>query len=404
MASSPQVRKSSAPAAAAAPLCRSALPLHSTASSASLASASVVSAALACVLLTLAGCKTGAGSVDDATLTRNIQTQLAADTSISGQPIQATVANGVATLNGSASNDAQRTIAARDAAGIAGVKEVVNNIAINAAPPASAQAIAPPPAPIPVPTPTNRSLLKPQPTRQAAEHQQAPIVRQQDAYNQPQQQYTPQPAPQPAPAQQAAPPPPPKPTFATLTIPSGNTLPIRVTQTLDSATTQADTTFSGVLASDIVIDGLVALPAGTPVSGHVDAVQEAAHFKGSALLTVSLTSVNRHGDHIAITTEPYTVTGKGRGTNTAEKTGGGAAVGAILGGIFGGGKGAAIGAAAGGGVGAGSNGVTRGQQVQIQSESVVRFRLANSITVRVRTDQADRPANSDPSLEHRPPS
>ena len=141
-----------------------------------------------------------------------------------------------------------------------------------------------------------------------------------------------------------------------------------------------------MVASDVIVDGVVAIPSGSNVSGHVDAVQEAGHFKGNSLLTVSLTDISRRGDRIAVTSEPYTVSGKGRGVNTAEKTGGGAAVGAVLGGIFGGGKGAAIGAAAGGGVGAGSNAVTRGQQVQIASESVVRFRLANPVNVRVRTD------------------
>jgi len=96
------------------------------------------------------------------------------------------------------------------------------------------------------------------------------------------------------------------------------------------------------------------------------------------------------------------VEGKGRGKNTAEKTGGGAAVGAILGGIFGGGKGAAIGAAAGGGVGAGANAVTRGQQVQIPSETVVRFKLSGPVTVRARADGGKHEDNGDPTLQHHP--
>ena len=91
--------------------------------------------------------------------------------------------------------------------------------------------------------------------------------------------------------------------------------------------------------------------------------------------------------------------GEGRGKNTAEKVGGGAAVGAILGGIFGGGKGAAIGAAAGGGVGAGANTVTRGQQVQIPSETVVRFKLSDPIIVHVTTGAFS--GDSGPDLERR---
>jgi hypothetical protein len=80
-------------------------------------------------------------------------------------------------------------------------------------------------------------------------------------------------------------------------------------------------------------------------------------------------------------TDAYDKQGAGRGKNTALKTGGGAAVGAILGGLLGGGKGAAIGAASGGGLGAGVNGVTKGQQVQIPTETLVTFHLQSPISV-----------------------
>ena len=331
--------------------------------------------------ITLTGCQPGAPPVTDASLTQAVQAQLAADHALIGIPLQTVVASSVVTLSGTVSNDAQRTIAARDAAGIAGVRQVINNIYL--APPITQQAAIAAPA-LPLPRRTAPSTPPPPPpavrtntarrTPAPVERQDAPPARQQQTYQAS--------ASQPQPAPVITPP-----TFRTLTVPSGNALPVRITQTLDSATTQTDSTFSGVLASDVVIDGIVAMPAGSPVTGHVDAVQEAAHFKGSSLLTVSLTGLTRRGDrNLALSTEPYTVEGKGRGKNTAVKTGGGAAVGALLGGIFGGGKGAAIGAAAGGGVGAGSNAITRGEQVQIPSESVVRFRLASPVTVRVRTD------------------
>ncbi len=55
--------------------------------------------------------------------------------------------------------------------------------------------------------------------------------------------------------------------------------------------------------------------------------------------------------------------------------GGGAILGAIIGGIAGGGKGAAIGAVAGGGAGAGAQIMTRGKEVHVPAETVLRFRL-----------------------------
>lgn len=363
-------------------------------------------AASACLVVALlaVGCKSNTPTPDDAALTRNSQAQISTDASLSGQPVTVSVAKGIASVNGSVLNDAQKTIAARDVAGVSGIKEVINNLTLGGAPLAAANVTAPLPmvAPLPPPVPVLTKLpaiaVPSKPTRaelarekeqerraeQQNARQSAPIERSQQPYP-PAQAYNPPPVPV-VPVQ---------PAFRNVSIPSGTTIPIRVTQTLDSATTQEGDTFSGVVASDVVVDGATVIPAGATVSGHVDTVHEAAHFKGSSLLTVSLATVSRRGDRVAISTEPYTVQGKGRGKNTAEKVGGGAAVGAILGGIFGGGKGAAIGAAAGGGVGAGANAVTKGQQVQIPSETVVRFHLAEPLSVRVRGDQNGNPRNGD---------
>jgi len=133
----------------------------------------------------------------------------------------------------------------------------------------------------------------------------------------------------------------------------------------------------------------------------VEAVQEAAHFKGNSLLTIGLTRLKNPGENVALSTEPYSVAGKGRGKNTAEKVGGGAAIGAILGGIFGGGKGAAIGSVAGGGLGAGANAVTKGEQVQIPSESLIRFHLTSAVPLRVSTNRT-RSTPVSPNLQPRP--
>ncbi len=342
----------------------------------------------------LSGCRAKPPLTDDA-LTTTVQNQLAADTAISGQPITVSVQNGVVTLNGVVANAAQKTLAARDVAAIDGVKEVYNNLAVG---PASATSMTPPPAAPPLaPAP------KPTPARHEA-HEAAPIERVPAPNSVAQVNPPPPSSPQPQPAA-PAPPPPPQPVFKTVVVPAGETIPVRVTQTLDSATAQQGDPFSGVVSADVVINGLVAIPAGTAVAGQVDVAKDATHFKGSSQLTVSLNSMTRRGDKISLTTEGYTVQGRGRGANTAEKGVGGAAVGAILGGIFGGGKGAAIGAAAGGGVGAGSNAITRGQQVQIQSETILRFRLTTDVTVRVRTDNNEhehRDNGNDTNLARRP--
>jgi hypothetical protein len=341
--------------------------------------------------LTIGGCKSSTPPVNDDTLSTQLQARLFSDQNLSGQPpIQASVSNGVATLSGTVTSDTARSIASGDAAQVEGIRTVVNNLVVQVPPAATATTAAP--API-----RSEPVRKPSASipQHAAVRPPAPVVRN-----------TPAPQPQPeqrTPVQESqiqTPPPPPTPARHEITLPSGTSIPVRITQTLDSASTQTGDKFTGAIASDIIVDGMVVLPQGTPVTGHVDAVQDAAHFKGSSLLTVSLSSISRKGERIDVATEAYTKQGEGRGKNTAEKVGGGAAVGAILGGIFGGGKGAAIGAAAGGGVGAGANGVTRGQQVQIPSETVVRFKLSDPIIIHV-TNGLNSSDTYGPGLERR---
>jgi hypothetical protein len=342
--------------------------------------------------LIMAGCKSAPPAADDAALTTQVQARLFADQNLAGQAIQASVASGVVTLSGNVTSDTARTIASGDAAQVAGIKTVVDNLVVQTASPAavSSQLTTPPP---PAPTSPDKHKKPSASMPQLIQPQPAPIVR-----NAPEPQPIPQPAAPPIVAQAPPPPPPPPaPVAHNITLPAGTAIPVRITQTLDSASTQTGDKFTGAVASDIIEDGLVVLPQGTEVTGHVDAVQDAAHFKGSSLLTISLSAINHKGEHIEVSTEPYTKQGEGRGKNTAEKVGGGAAVGAILGGILGGGKGAAIGAAAGGGVGAGANTVTRGQQVQIASETVVRFKLSDPIMIHVNGSGSS--GNSGPTLE-----
>jgi hypothetical protein len=326
--------------------------------------------------LSISGCKHTA-QPDDASLTQAVQTKIAGETSLASEPIQASVQQGVATLNGTTSNDAARSLAANDAAQVSGIKTVVNNLTVVSSQPAptpQTASVAPlPPAPVyrePRPERKPRPVLpvQPPPAPMSALPEQAQVT----------------PPPAPAPIERSAPSQPPAPPRArSITLPADTIIPVRLNQTLDSATTQEGDSFSGVLASDVLVEGNIVLPQGTAVSGRVDTVQEAAHFKGNSLLVIQLTSIHPRGANLPVSTDAYSKAGEGRGKNSTEKIGGGAAIGAVLGGIFGGGKGAAIGAAAGGGAGAGAQAITRGQQVQIPAESLVRFRLTSPLTVKL---------------------
>ena len=349
---------------------------------------------LALVLGLAAGCKSSQPVRTDQQITTDVQAKIQTESALTGQNIQVTVANGVATLSGSVTDEASRALAGNDSGSISGVKTVVNNLTVQPA----QQAVAPVVPPVS------------QPAQAAPPPRPAP-----DKHSRHERQHDEQSAPAP-PTQQVAqasppslvepppPPPAPKPVVKQVTLPEGTVVPVRVTETLDSKTAQPNDAFHGSLASDIGTQGVVAIPRGSPVTGRIVNVQEAAHFKGNALISIELTQLTAQGRNLTLVTDAYSKQGAGRGKNTAEKAGGGAALGALIGAIAGGGKGAAIGGLAGGGAGVGVNAATRGEQAVIPTETIVNFTLRSPITVTVTIppqhtdDNGDTP---DPQLQPR---
>jgi hypothetical protein len=289
-----------------------------------------------------------------------IQARIQGQPELQGQQVNVEFAGGVATLSGNVDNNASRSLAAADSGAVDGVKTVINNLEVR--PPEQAKALRKEPKPV---RKAVAKALPPPPPPPAAPAQ---------------------PPPPPPPAQEAVqivapPPPPPPPAVKTVTLPAGMVIPIRMTDTLDSSVTETDSVFHSSLAEDLIVDGMVAAPRGASVLGRVVTAKDATHFSGSSQLSIELTQLTAEGQELSLVTDTYTKQGAGRGKNTALKTGGGAVLGALIGAVAGGGKGAAIGAATGGGIGAGTNGVTRGQQVKIPSESLVNFNLQTPVKV-----------------------
>ena len=98
-------------------------------------------------------------------------------------------------------------------------------------------------------------------------------------------------------------------------------------------------------------------------------------------MQLELTRIVIDGKDYPVVSSDYSLKGKGRGSDTAKKVGGGAVAGAIIGAIAGGGKGAAIGAGVGSAAGAGVQVLTKGQQVKVPSETLLEFRLQQPATV-----------------------
>jgi len=185
------------------------------------------------------------------------------------------------------------------------------------------------------------------------------------------------PAPAPAPVAQ----PQPIAEGGAVTIPAGQSILVRMIDGVDSSKNHVGDIFHASLETDLTVNDMLVARKGTDVYGRLAEAKEAGHIAGSSELQLELSRMVIDGHDYPVVSSDYTLQGKGRGKNTAEKVGGGAALGAIIGAIAGGGKGAAIGAGVGAGAGGAVQVLTRGQQVRVPSETLLEFRLQQPATV-----------------------
>lgn len=168
---------------------------------------------------------------------------------------------------------------------------------------------------------------------------------------------------------------------APVTLPANQPILVRMIDGVDSSTNHVGDMFHASLETDLTFNDFVVARKGSDVYGRLDYVKEAGHISGSSELQLELTKIVIDGREFPLVSSDYNLQGKGRGSDSAKKVGGGAVVGAIIGAIAGGGKGAAIGAGVGSAAGAGVQVVTKGQQVKVPSETLLEFRLQQPVTV-----------------------
>jgi hypothetical protein len=328
---------------------------------------------------------------DDTKISTEIQDKFSQDSGLSSKQLSVKADAGVVTLAGAVDNDAQRDAAGKQAASIAGVKTVINNLEVSNVGKPSAVAESTPPVDTPAAsTPADNtpppSVSKPKPKSSKSKHSSGASraddsAAQSDSGNNTSQQTANNSMTPPPPASttvQAPPPPPPPKKF---TIDQGTQLSVRLVDPIDSEKNQTGDTIHATLNTPLTSDGEEAVPAGVEVVGHLVEVKSAGKFAGQSDVVVQLDSLTFGGRTYNIQTDQYSKKGSSRGKNTAEKVGAGAAIGGIIGALAGGGKGAAIGAAAGGGVGGGVQAATKGQQIKLPSETVLNFTLQQPVTV-----------------------
>jgi BON domain len=334
---------------------------------------------------------------NDAQVTTDIQTRLGADSGLQNKQLSVQSDKGTVTLSGTVDNDAQREAAAKYAASVPGVKQVINNLQVaSLAATSSPQPDAAPPQAMANDnsSPAPRTTSKPSPSASKRHHsssaQEAPVSEPAAQANS----ATAAPLAASAPVAQNTPPPPP-PAPAKVTVPSGTSVPVRLVDTIDSATAQTGDTFHATLDSPIAVEGEVVVPAHYDVEGHIVAAQASGKFAGKALLELQLDRIKVGERWYNVETDHFKQETGSRGKNTAAKVGGGAVAGAILGGIFGGGKGAAIGSVAGAGAGGGVQAASKKPDIKLSSERILTFALQQPVTIVPTT----KPARSGQKLE-----
>jgi hypothetical protein len=324
---------------------------------------------------------------DDAKISSNIQNKFSQDSGLSSKQLTVQADNGVVTLTGTVDDNAQREAAGRQAASVAGVKTVINNLEVsNGGKPSAVAETAPPPAATSSTPPPDRPVKekKTHKSRGDSGKAQTPPDDSSAGTAMASNQSTPSASQNNVatpvdntPASVPAPPPPPK----KFIIDQGTQISVRLIDPIDSEKNQTGDTFHATLNAPLTSDGEQVVPAGVELTGHLVEVKSAGKFAGQSLVAMQLDSLTSGGKTYNLQTDQYKKQGSSRGKNTAEKVGGGAAIGAIIGALAGGGKGAAIGAAAGAGVGGGVQAATKSQQIKLPSEMVLNFTLQAPITV-----------------------
>lgn len=166
-----------------------------------------------------------------------------------------------------------------------------------------------------------------------------------------------------------------------VTLPSGSSIIIRTTTTIDTDRNRAGDSFDAILDEALVSDEQTVAHRGSIVKGRIAYAKESGKLSGESQLILELTELLVNNKSYLLRTSDYTEIGASRGNRSAATIGGTAVLGTIIGAIAGGGKGAAIGAASGAAVGTGVQVLTKGQTLKVPSETILEFRLKSPLTI-----------------------
>jgi hypothetical protein len=168
---------------------------------------------------------------------------------------------------------------------------------------------------------------------------------------------------------------------ATVVIPAGTRIRVRLAQTLDTRNTRLGERFGATLDTPIMAGHRVLVPRGTPFEGSITETKNSGRFKGRAVMQVRLNSFRLHGTTYHIATAPDTAVSGNHKKRNLVLMGGGPAAGAGIGAIAGGGAGALIGGGIGAAAGATTAFITGKKHVRLPVETPMTFSLRSNVQV-----------------------
>ena len=257
--------------------------------------------------------------------------------------------------------------------------EAVAPAPVMKAPATKAAAPAPAPAPVPVPAKAKDVAAAPVPVPSPS----APVPVPSAAAPVPVPAATAPVPVAPAPVAPVEPPAPPAPTSRAVSVPSGTMVSLRMIDTVDSKTDHVGQTYKATLDSAVIVDGQTVFPKGEDVFVKLAKVQSAGNMSGTSEIQLELDRIFLGSKAYTVTSNVYQSVGDSQGKKAVKQTGIGAGIGAVIGAIAGGGKGAAIGAGVGGGAGAAATAIGKGEQVRVESEAKLTFRLEEPLSVTI---------------------
>lgn len=156
-------------------------------------------------------------------------------------------------------------------------------------------------------------------------------------------------------------------------IPPGTEVSVRTIDGIESRKAEAGQVYRCSLDEPIVVADKEISGRGADCVLRVVETVQAGKLSGSSELKLEVSQIRVGSELIDVASDPSQLESKNKGKSAGVRAGIGAIAGAGLGRVLGGSKGARIGAGAGAGAGAATAALTKGPEIKVAPETVLRF-------------------------------